>query len=57
MYAQRTATLAVDKAKSGATGLKRRNVTIDDASAEKLRAYGDGDLSLGVRRAAKLVSK
>jgi hypothetical protein len=40
-----------------AKGLKRRNVTIDDESAEKLRAYGDGDLSLGVRRAAKLVSK
>jgi hypothetical protein len=41
------------KSADGAKGLKRRNVTIDDESAEKLRAYGDGDLSLGIRRAAR----
>jgi len=43
------------KAADGATGLKRRNISIDDASADILRAYGDGDLSLGIRRAAVLV--
>jgi hypothetical protein len=41
------------KPADGAKDLKRRNVTIDDESAEKLRAYGDGDLSLGIRRAAR----
>ena len=40
------------KAADGATGLKRTNITIDAASAETLRAFGDGDLSLGIRRAA-----
>lgn len=40
------------KAADGATGLKRRNISIDDASADILRTYGDGDLSLGIRRAA-----
>lgn len=40
------------KAADGATGLKRRNISIDDASADILRAFGDGDLSLGIRRAA-----
>lgn len=40
------------KAADGATGLKRTNITIDPESAETLRAYGDGDLSLGIRRAA-----
>lgn len=40
------------RAADGATGLKRRNVSIDDASADALRAFGDGDLSLGIRRAA-----
>jgi hypothetical protein len=39
-------------AADGATGLKRRNITIDDASADTLRQYGNGDLSLGIRRAA-----
>jgi hypothetical protein len=45
------------KSADGAKCLKRRNINIDDESAEKLRAYGDGDLSLGIRRAANLVSK
>ncbi len=40
------------KAVDGATGLKRRNISIDDASADTLRQFGDGDLSLGIRRAA-----
>lgn len=40
------------KAVDGATGLKRTNITIDPESAETLRAFGDGDLSLGIRRAA-----
>lgn len=45
------------KAADGATGLKRRNISIDDARRDILRALGDGDLSLGIRRAADLVSK
>ena len=40
------------KAFDGATGLKRRNISIDDASADILRQFGGGDLSLGIRRAA-----
>lgn len=40
------------KAADGATGLKRTNITIDTASADTLRAFGEGDLSLGIRRAA-----
>ncbi len=30
----------------------RRNVVLDDASADTLRELGDGDLSLGIRMAA-----
>lgn len=33
----------------------RFNVTVDEGSAEVLRSYGDGQLSLGIRRAALLV--
>lgn len=40
------------KAVDGATGLKRRNITIDDVRADILRHFGSGDLSLGIRRAA-----
>lgn len=40
------------KAADGATGLKRTNITIDYDSKAILRSYGDGDLSLGIRRAA-----
>lgn len=43
------------KPADGATGLKRTNITIDAESAATLRAFGDGDLSLGIRRAAVLV--
>ena len=45
------------KAADGATGLKRRNISIDDASADVLREYGGGDLSVGIRRAAKRVAE
>lgn len=44
------------KAADGATGLKRVNITIDPGSAETMRAIGDGDLSLGIRRAARKIS-
>lgn len=40
------------KAADGATGLKRTNITIDAESADVLRTFGDGDLSLGIRLAA-----
>lgn len=40
------------KAADGAANLKRTNITIDPTSADTLRAFGDGDLSLGIRRAA-----
>ena len=40
------------KAADGAQGVKRRNISIDDASVDVLRQFGDGDLSLGIRRAA-----
>ena len=43
------------KAADGASGLERRSISIDPASAVILRAFGDGDLSLGIRRAAVLV--
>lgn len=36
------------------TVARRVNVSIDDATAERLRAYGDGNLSEGIRRAAAL---
>ena len=45
------------KSADGATGLKRRNISIDDANADILRRLGDGDLSLGVRRAAAQIKK
>lgn len=40
------------KAADGATGLKRVNVSLDEASIDALRQFGDGELSLGIRRAA-----
>ena len=43
------------RAADGATGLVRRNVMLDDESANRLREHGDGDLSLGIRRAAKIL--
>ena len=41
----------------GAQGVTRRTITIDPDSESVLRDYGDGELSLGVRRAAALVQK
>lgn len=45
------------KPADGATGLHRRNISLDDARAEILRTIGDGDLSLGIRRAADWVAE
>lgn len=45
------------KAADGATGLKRVNITINPPRADILRNFGDGDLSLGIRRAADLIEK
>jgi hypothetical protein len=43
------------KAADGATCLKRTNISIDPDSAGILRAIGDDDLSLGIRRAAAML--
>jgi hypothetical protein len=40
------------KAADGAIGLMRKNISIDQTSVDALRAFGNGDLSLGVRLAA-----
>lgn len=40
------------RAADGAQGVIRKNVTLDGASIDALRTLGDGDLSLGIRRAA-----
>jgi hypothetical protein len=39
---------------TGAVQIKR-TVSLDDATVEKLRAYGGGYLSVGIRRAAELI--
>lgn len=39
------------------TPARRLNISIDDATAERLRAYGDGNLSEGIRRAAALTTQ
>lgn len=44
------------KAADGKSG-DRFNVTIDEDSVRILRSYGDGGLSLGIRRAALLVER
>lgn len=41
----------------GATGLVRKNVTLDDVTIARLREIGGGDLSLGIRRAAEIASR
>lgn len=43
------------KPADGVCAVERKNVTLDAESIDTLRAYGDGDLSLGIRRAAGLV--
>lgn len=45
------------KPADGATDLKRRNISIDDARADILRRLGDDDLSLGIRRAADMIAR
>lgn len=40
------------KAADGVGSVERKNVTLDADSIETLRSFGDGDLSLGIRRAA-----
>ena len=45
------------KAADGATGLKRVNITINPERTDILRKFGDGDLSLGIRRAADAIAK
>lgn len=40
------------KSADGVGSVARKNVTLDADSVETLRALGDGDLSLGIRRAA-----
>ena len=45
------------KAADGATGLKRINITINQEHMAILRDFGDGKLSLGIRRAADLIAK
>ena len=35
---------------------KRRQVSIDDATVEALKKIGDGNLSLGIRRAAEALA-
>ena len=44
-------------AADGATGLKRINITINQEHMAILRDFGDGKLSLGIRRAADLIEK
>jgi hypothetical protein len=38
-----------------AQSMRAHNVRLDPETVETLREYGDGNLSLGIRRAAKLV--
>ena len=61
---QREVIAAIEEAQRGqgrqpADGVRgtRRQVTLDDDSAAILRDYGDGELSLGIRRAATLVER
>lgn len=39
------------------TVARRINVSLDDATVERLRAYGDGNLSEGIRRATGLIPR
>lgn len=43
------------RANDGAIYLRRRSVSLDDETVASLRKLGGGDLSLGIRRAAKLI--
>ena len=44
------------RAKDGATALVRKQVSLDDATIATLSVLGDGELSLGIRRAAVHIS-
>lgn len=39
----------------GAPGLRRVNVMLDSVTVDVLRRIGGGELSLGIRRAARLI--
>jgi hypothetical protein len=41
------------KTEDGTRGLKRLNVTLDVESVESVRRLGDGNLSLGIRKAVR----
>ncbi|RKP44753.1 hypothetical protein D7S86_27430 [Pararobbsia silviterrae] len=43
------------KAIDAAGKLHRKSVTLDEQSIATLRAFGDGDLSVGIRRAATAI--
>lgn len=45
------------KTSDGVDGVVRKNVTLDHATINKMRAIGDGDLSLGIRRAAVRIGR
>lgn len=45
------------KADDDAQNLERVNIMLDAVSLSRLRAFGNGNLSLGVRRAAALTAK
>lgn len=47
---------AGSKTADGATGVKRFNITLDTASDEIARKLGDGDRSLGIRRALAIAN-
>lgn len=40
----------------GATGMQRKNVSLDQVTIDGARALGDGDLSLGLRRAVAIAA-
>ena len=43
------------KAEDGADGTKRYNVSLDAMTAKKANKLGDGNLSLGLRKAVRAV--
>lgn len=43
------------KSDDGAVGLRRINVSLDSATIDAMREHGDGQLSLGIRRAARSI--
>ncbi len=45
------------KSKDGAEGLFKSTVTINQETKDILKEFGDGDLSYGIREAAKFISE